>query len=414
MKILACFGTRPEAIKLIPLIYRLREAFEVVTVSSGQHDELLHQVLEFFRLRPDHELKCMEQRPNLEELSINIIRAMGEVMNRENPDLILVQGDTMTVYQSAFLAFLRKIPLCHLEAGLRTSLRHSPFPEEMLRALVGRLADVHLAPTAGARDNLRRENVPADRILVCGNTVVDALHLAEGMVDPQHVQAELAPYGVEPAALARPGGSVLITVHRRENIGIPMVNICRAVRTLARRRPDLLFVWVQHKNPDVRAVISREMADCPANVALVEPLSYESVVYFMKNGLLMMTDSGGIQEEAPSFGKPVLVLRESTERPEIVERGIGIVMGRGVPEKRIVESFLALSEDPERYAAIAGRGNPFGDGRASERILRFFDQPAFRAFVHDYPASAHRCLPREGIDEFLDADTLMLERERSL
>ncbi len=393
-------GTRPEAIKLVPLIFKLRETHDVRIVSSGQHDLLLNQVLQFFKVDAHYHLNCMGNVPNLEKLSMNIIDTMGGVMEKEKPDMVIVQGDTMTVYQTAFVAFLRKIPVVHLEAGLRTYQKFSPYPEEMLRLLVGRLADIHLCPTVQARANLLAEAVPRDRILVAGNTVVDALHMAEKMVQEENVFKELAPFHYPVDRLQQGAQTVLLTVHRRENIGQPMINICRAVKYLAKTFPHIIFTWVLHKNPEVRRLILEETKDRTNNFVMIEPVSYESSVYFMKKSFLMMTDSGGIQEESPTFGKPVIVLRESTERPEIVDSGIGFVVGPGIPEQRIIDLFMNLHNDKALYKSIAAKGNPFGDGKASDRIAAWFDNTSLKTFIRDYPQSASQILDSSGIEEF--------------
>lgn len=400
MKIMIGLGTRPEAIKLIPLIFKLRERFDVRVVSSGQHDELLRQVLNFFKINADYSLNCMGNVPDLEKLSVNIITVMGEVMDKENPDLVIVQGDTMTVFQTAFVAFLRQKPLFHLEAGLRTFCRFSPFPEEMLRTLVGNLADFHLSPTGQAKNNLLAEGVRQDRILVTGNTVIDALHIAEKMLNESNVFQELSAYGFPLDLLKKGTQTVLLTVHRRENIGSHMINICRAVKHLARTCQDILFVWVLHKNPYVRRLILSEMEGKSENIAMIEPVSYETLVYFMKRSYLMMTDSGGIQEEAPTFGKPVIVLRESTERPEIIEQGIGFSAGKGVTRQKIIDIFLELYNDKKLYNSIAKKENPFGDGSASQRILQLFSLDSVRDFIKDYPRSSDQILDTRSIEGF--------------
>ncbi len=400
LKIMISLGTRPEAIKLVPLIFKLRGYFDLLVVSSGQHDELLDQVLRFFDIKTDYDLNCMGNVPNLEKLSMNIIDTMGGVIEKEDPDLIIVQGDTMTVYQTAFVAFLRKKPIIHLEAGLRTYQKFSPFPEEMLRTLVGKLADFHLCPTAKSRDNLLAEGVRKDRITVPGNTVIDALLLAEQKVDETNVFRELSEFNYPLDKLKQGAQTVLLTVHRRENIGQPMRNICRAVKHLAKTFPDIIFTWVLHKNPEVRQLILSETEGRTDNFAMIEPVSYESLVYFMKKSFLMMTDSGGIQEESPTFGKPVIVLRESTERPEIIDAGIGFEAGEGVSQERITELFMTLYEDKELYRSISQKGNPFGDGKAADRIFQLFSQEEVQAFFKDYPDSSSRSLDLSGLDEF--------------
>ncbi|MCP5050507.1 MAG: UDP-N-acetylglucosamine 2-epimerase (non-hydrolyzing) [bacterium] len=400
LKIMISLGTRPEAIKLVPLIFKLKDDFEVKVVSSGQHNELLDQVLEFFDVKTDYDLNCMGDVPNLEKLSINIIDTMGGVIEKEKPDMIIVQGDTMTVYQTAFVAFLRQVPIIHLEAGLRTFKKYSPFPEEMLRLLVGRLADFHLCPTEKSKDNLLAEGIREDRILVAGNTVIDALHLAVDKIDETNVFKELEPFNYPIDKLKQGAQTVLLTVHRRENIGQPMKNITRAVKHLAKKFPDIIFTWVLHKNPEVRKMILDEAEGRTENFAMIEPVSYESLVYFMRKSFLMMTDSGGIQEESPTFGKPVIVLRESTERPEVIDSGIGFEVGEGVREERIIELFMKLYNDRELYRSISKKENPFGDGKASDRILQLLLQEDVQAMFKNFPDSADHPLDLSRIQEF--------------
>lgn len=403
MKISVVFGTRPEAIKLVPLIFKLRDKFDVKIISSGQHDTMLDQVLDLFQIKADYSLHCMHEVPKLEKLAANITYAVGDVLNKENPDLVIVQGDTMTVFQTAFTAFLCKKPVFHLEAGLRTSHKYSPFPEEMFRTLVGKLADFHFAPTIFAKENLINEGVKQDRILVIGNTVVDALLLAEKLINKDRVLSELNALNFPVHKMAVKSKNVLITLHRRENIGRHFQNATAAIADLAERYPEINFIWFQHKNPEVRSDILSGLGDIPDNIILSEPVSYETLVYFMKNCFLVMTDSGGIQEESPTFGKPVIVLRESTERPELVSNGNGFVVGEGIARDKIIEIFIKFYTDQTFYRNVSQKPNPFGDGKASERIVELISSEQMADFIKRYPDSAELKIEPAGIDEFRNA-----------
>lgn len=395
-----CMGTRPEAVKLAPLIDKLSLDFEVVVVSTGQHDELLYQVLDFFKITPNYDLRCMPESPNLEKLQTNIIEGMDEVFSSEKPDLLLVQGDTMTVYQTAFMATLRKIPLFHLEAGLRSGCKHSPFPEELLRTMVGKMADFHFAPTQRARNNLLLEGIPEDRIFVTGNSVVDALLMADKNINADRVYEELSNLDFPLDKLSDRRKNILITAHRSENIGSPMKNICRAVVALSRNYFECNFIWLLHKNPRVRDIVLSETDDKPDNFILTEAVGYETLVYLMKKSHIIMTDSGGIQEEAPTFGVPVIVLRDSTERPELVENGNGLVIGKDVPEDKIIAYMTRLLNDHDYYNSFARAGNPFGDGKTSERIATLLRSPEIKKFLNDYPESAEMIISAKQIGAF--------------
>jgi len=385
VKIFIVFGTRPEAIKLAPVVYSLRERFAVRVISTGQHLDMTHQVTDFFRLSPDYSFGCMAERPDLEKLHECIQKEMRIAIDNEDPDLIIVQGDTLTTYAAAFVGFMLKKPVFHVEAGLRSFDKYSPFPEEVLRVLVSRIADFHFAPTLKAYDNLLSEGIRKDRIMITGNTVVDALLLAQRLIDEGEILKELSGYASNIERSLRDKRLVLITAHRRENIGAPLREICRAIRFLSEGYKDTLFLWPLHKNPEVRGIISEEFTSRPDNIMFTEPLSYQTMLYLMKRSYLLITDSGGIQEEAPAFGKPVIILRDTTERPEVVDAGIGFLVGHD--KERISEVFSRLCEDRGIYSAISRISNPFGDGKASERILRFLMLDNVRAFIKEYPSS---------------------------
>ena len=361
------FGTRPEAIKLAPVVLALRadRRFRCDVCVSAQHREMLDQVLEVFGIVPETDLDLMTPNQTLEGLTARAVESVGRYLAEREPDLVLVQGDTTTTFCAALAAFYHHVEVGHVEAGLRTGNLQSPWPEEANRILTTRLTALHFAPTATNRDNLLREGVDPARIVVTGNTVVDALFLALDKVraDPPAVPG-LAP------ELAAPGGPplVLITGHRRENFGAGFESICNAIARLARRFPDTAFVYPVHLNPNVRRPVDQILrgADTP-NVHLIEPLAYLPFVAMMHRSTLILSDSGGVQEEAPSLGKPVLVMRDTTERPEAVIAGTVKLVG--TDEETIVAEASRLLEDRAAYEAMARAHNPYGDGKATGRIL---------------------------------------------
>ena len=357
MKVVAILGTRPEVIKLAPVIGELRRTpgTDTVVVSSGQHRELLEQMLAQFELAPDVELGVMHPRQQLHHLTAELVRGLGETLASIRPDWVLVQGDTSTTLCGALAAFYEAVPVAHVEAGLRSGNDLAPFPEEANRKLVSCLASLHLCPTPGSAANLLTEAVPNDRVVVTGNTVIDALLWAVE-------RARLVP---PPVTRTRPR-RILLTVHRRESHGEPLRDVCKAVRELA-LRPDTEIVFPVHCNPVVRDIALPWLRGIEG-VHLCEPLDYLSLVNVLDSCDLVLTDSGGLQEEAPALGKPVLVLRETTERPEAVEAGVARLVGTDAAA--IVGSAEALLDDPDAYAAMARRENPFGDGQASGRIVR--------------------------------------------
>jgi UDP-N-acetylglucosamine 2-epimerase (non-hydrolysing) len=355
MKVVTVLGTRPEVIKLAPVIGALRRRpdAETVVVSTGQHRELLDQMLDQFELTPDVELAVMQPQQRLADLTAELVRGLGTTIAALRPDWVLVQGDTSTTLCGALAAFYEAVPVAHVEAGLRSGQSHSPFPEEANRRLVARLASLHLCPTAGSAANLIGEAVPEERVLVTGNTVIDALLWA----------VERA-RRLEPAVPRTRPRRILLTLHRRESHGGAMRRVCRAVRTLARRL-DVEIVFPMHHSPAVREVVVPELGGLEG-VHLSEPLDYLSLVRVLDSCDLVLTDSGGLQEEAPTLGKPVLVVRDTTERPEAVESGVARLVGTDAAV--IVSSVERLLDDPAAYAAMAHPANPFGDGRAGRRI----------------------------------------------
>lgn len=409
MKIFIVVGTRPEVIKLAPVVYSLRDQFDVRLISTGQHLELTQQVINFFRLRPHYSFGCMTEKPDLEILHGCIQKEMRIAIDKEDPDLIIVQGDTLTTYAAAFVGFMLKKPVFHIEAGLRSFVKYSPFPEETLRALVSRLVDFHFAPTSIAYRNLLSEGIRKDRILITGNTVVDALLLAQRLMDEKRVIKEISSYVPEIEDLLRIKKLVLITTHRRENIGSPLKRICNAVRVLAQRYRDVIFLWPLHKNPEVRGIILDEFIKKTDNIVFTEALSYPSMIYLMEKSYILMTDSGGIQEEAPAFGKPVMILRDTTERPEVVDAGIGFLVGNDV--EKIVAVFSQLYDNKKLYRGISKKKNPFGDGKASERIKDFLVLEDVRRFLKEYPSS---CMDVLNVPKELGYLSLVESKGRSI
>lgn len=370
-RILVVFGTRPEAIKVAPVVRALREMRELGTVLcvTAQHRELLDQVCGVFGLSPDIDLDLMEHGQSLAAFASRALVALDGVYESVAPDLVLAQGDTTTVLAAAQCAYYRRVAFGHIEAGLRTYNKWSPFPEEYNRTAVGVLADLHFAPTERARANLLGAGVPAGRIHVTGNPVVDAVQYAAGQ--PCDDEA----LGVPPEALAGEP-LLLVTTHRRENLGRPMRNICAALRTLLARWPRAHCVLPVHPNPAVREVVEAELGGV-ARMHLVRPPAYLAFVHLMQRARLVLTDSGGVQEEAPALGRPVLVLRDTTERPEGIEAGTARLVG--TDEEDIVREAARLLEDERAYAAMARAKNPYGDGTAGTRIAELC-----RRFLADF------------------------------
>ena len=367
-------GTRPEAIKMVPLVHALRASpeLEPVLVSTGQHREMLRQVLDLFGLVPDHDLDVMAADQTLGRLAGRLAERIDALLAELRPDYCLVQGDTTSTLFGALASFYRGIPVGHVEAGLRSHDLAAPFPEEGNRKMVTCVADLHFAPTGTNRANLLREGVAAERVLVTGNTVIDALHLELGRQEREGAGTRIR-RGLEallgPEWWSRP--YVLITGHRRESFGRGFDEICAALAELARRHPEHRFVYPVHLNPNVQRPVHAELGGL-ANVVLVPPQGYSEFVALMRDCRLLLTDSGGVQEEAPALGKPVLVMRDTTERPEGVEAGSARLVGaRRAP---IVEGVTRLIEDREAYERMARAVNPYGDGRAAERIARGLEE----------------------------------------
>jgi len=362
-KILTVFGTRPEAIKLFPLVHRLArdDRFIGRVCISAQHREMLDQVLDIAGIVPDHDLDLMTPGQTLDALTARALVEIGKVLDLEQPDWVVVQGDTTTVMAGAIAAYYRKIRVCHVEAGLRSGDIHHPWPEEVNRRVVGSFAALHCAPTTTARDALLRENVDPATVHVTGNTVIDALQWVTARVGDSPALAD----GLRALEERFAGRRIIgVTSHRRENFGEGMQAIAKAVKSIASRQ-DVAVIFPVHLNPQVRAVMKAELAGLN-NVALLEPLDYPQFARLLDISHLMLTDSGGVQEEAPALGKPVLVMRETTERPEGIAAGTARLVGTDAD--RIVRETNRLLDDPAAYAAMAQAHNPFGDGRAAERI----------------------------------------------
>ncbi len=360
--VLVILGTRPEAIKLAPVIRRLKDSIgpqgPVRVCSTGQHQEMLEPVLELFRIKPDIQLDVMRPDQKLPDLASRLLDRLRRVFEESRPRLVLVQGDTTTAFIGALCAFYDQVPVGHVEAGLRTRDLERPFPEELNRQIVSRIARYHFAPTESARRNLLEEGIPADQIWVTGNTVIDALLETAAM--PCQFAQPLS------GILAAGRRLILVTAHRRESFGGPFRQICRALLEIARRHPECDLIYPVHLNPNVRKD-ARQFLERVPNIHLIPPLDYLPFVHLMNRSHLILTDSGGIQEEAPSLGKPVLVLRERTERPEAVEAGTVRIVG--FEEARIVGETERLLQDAAHYESMSRAINPYGDGHASERIV---------------------------------------------
>lgn len=376
-KIMLVFGTRPEAIKMAPLVKHLQSRdteFETIVTVTGQHREMLDQVLEIFDITPHHDLNIMKPGQDLYDVTARVLTGMREVLDAEKPDVVLVHGDTTTSTAAALAAFYRQIPVGHVEAGLRTYNIYSPWPEEINRQLTSRIATYNFAPTPLSESNLLSERVAPESITVTGNTVIDALYMVVDKIkaDPQlraTLHEQIVADGYDTDRLASGRRLVLITGHRRENFGEGFINICTAIRQLAEANPEVDFVYPMHLNPNVRRPIAEVFgSDLKAypNIFFIEPLEYLKFVYLMEKASVILTDSGGIQEEAPGLGKPVLVMRDTTERPEALEAGTVKLVGTS--REAIVENLQALLDDNALYTSMAQAVNPYGDGKACGRI----------------------------------------------
>ena len=374
-KILLVFGTRPEAIKMAPLVKKLQtmpEQFRTVVCVTGQHRQMLDQVLQLFDITPDYDLNIMQPNQDLYDITSRILLGMRDVLKEVQPDIVLVHGDTTTSTASALAAFYQQIPVGHVEAGLRTGNIYSPWPEEMNRLITGRITTHHFSPTPLAKENLLREHVDEKQIIVTGNTVIDALQmvvkrLAEDKALANEVAAKINQMGYDVQRLDSNRRMVLITGHRRENFGEGFLNICHAIKHLAEQYKDVDFVYPMHLNPNVRKPVLEILGEKTENVFLIEPLDYLPFVYMMQHSTLILTDSGGVQEEAPGLGKPVLVMRDTTERPEALEAGTVKLVGTDYD--KILSEVSMLLDNQEYYDTMSKAVNPYGDGLACGRIV---------------------------------------------
>lgn len=365
LRVLSIFGTRPEAVKMAPVVQVLKKhpAIEPFVCVTAQHRQMLDQVLEAFNIKPDIDLNLMKPNQSLAQLSAAIFTHLDPVLNDLRPDWLLVQGDTTTVTIAAILGYYHQIRVGHVEAGLRSFDKWAPFPEELNRRIAGVVADLHFAPTEGNRQNLLNDGVPDELIVITGNPVIDALQqIADRPVTPEVTQM-LSEYGVN----SKMHRLVMITAHRRENIGQPLLNICRGLRRLAEHYPDIIFIYPVHLNPNVQETVYQLLSDLP-NLHLIPPLDYLPMVQLMKHATLILTDSGGLQEEAPALGIPTLVMRETTERPEGIQAGTLKLVGSN--SDLIFTEASHLLDDHRAHAAMANAINPYGDGRAAGRIVQ--------------------------------------------
>ena len=363
LKLMTVFGTRPEAIKMCPLVLEMGkypDYIEPIVAVTAQHREMLDQVLELFNVKPDYDLNIMASGQTLYDITTKALDGLKEVIEEAKPDMVLVHGDTTTTFAGALAAFYAQVPVGHVEAGLRTGNKYSPYPEEMNRKLTGSIADMHFAPTSTSKANLLKENVNPETILVTGNTVIDALETTV-KADYEFADAEFN------KIFARGNRLILMTTHRRENLGEPMRNVYKALRKVLETHADVEAIFPVHKNPKVREIVQEELGGLD-RVHLIEPMDYEPFANLMGKVDIVLTDSGGIQEEAPALGKPVLVLRDTTERPEAVEAGTVKLIGTEYED--VLRETNLLLDDAEHYKKMAEATNPYGDGKACERIIR--------------------------------------------
>ena len=362
IKVMTVFGTRPEAIKMAPVVLELKKYPDLITpivAVTAQHRDMLDQVLNLFNIKPDYDLNIMAQGQTLFDITTKAMNGLNEVLSKEKPDIVLVHGDTTTTFAGALAAYYHETAVGHVEAGLRTYNKYSPFSEEMNRKLTGAIADLHFAPTDTARGNLKAEGTKEDKIFVTGNTVIDALHKTV-TDDFKFDDEKLANIDYENKRI------ILVTTHRRENLGEPMRHVYKALKDIVNEFDDVEIVFPVHKNPKVREVVNEELGNIKA-VHLIDPLDYEPFANLMHRAFLVLTDSGGIQEEAPSLGKPVLVLRDTTERPEAVKAGTVKLIG--TERQKVYEETKYLLTDHDEYQRMANTCNPYGDGKASKRII---------------------------------------------
>jgi len=370
-KVLVVFGTRPEAIKMAPLVKALESdnTLELKVCVTAQHREMLDQVLDIFDIKPDYDLNLMKAGQDLYDITANVLLGMKDVLNDFQPDIVLVHGDTTTTSATSLAAFYQKIKVGHVEAGLRTGDIYSPWPEEANRQITGVLTTYHFAPTSNSKDNLLRENKNSKDIIVTGNTVIDALFLALDKIEnSQDLKEKIIETINSQYKMNDSKKLILVTGHRRENFGQGFINICKALKTLALNNQDIDIVYPVHLNPNVQKPVKEILSDV-SNVHLIDPLQYEQFIYLMSQSYFIITDSGGVQEEAPSLGKPVLVMRDTTERPEALEAGTVRLVGTDM--QVIIDEAQKLLDDDIAYEKMSKAHNPYGDGKACQRIVDF-------------------------------------------
>jgi UDP-N-acetylglucosamine 2-epimerase (non-hydrolysing) len=368
-KALITFGTRPEAIKMAPVVHEFlkhKDKFKIKVCVTAQHREMLDQVLRFFEIQPDYDLNLMKPNQNLYDLTANIISNFKPILEEFNPDYVFVHGDTTTTMAASIAAFYSGAKLCHVEAGLRTNNKQAPFPEEINRQIASRLTDFHFAPTEQAKQNLLKENINGESIIITGNTVIDAL--LSGIDKIKTFESEdicLLKKIIDPTK-----DIILVTGHRRENFGQGFIDICLALKEISEKKQDVQVIYPVHLNPNVQKPVYDILGNT-ASIKLINPLPYEAFLYLMSQSKIIITDSGGVQEEAPSLGKPVLVMRETTERPEAVEAGTVLLVGTN--KNKIIKETLDLLNNKDRYEKMSALHNPYGDGKASQRIVNFIN-----------------------------------------
>jgi UDP-N-acetylglucosamine 2-epimerase (non-hydrolysing) len=370
LKLLTVFGTRPEAIKMAPVVNQLSASplVECKVAVTAQHRQMLDQVLELFDIKPDYDLDIMKDNQDLFDVTSRVMLGLRDVLKDFQPDIVLVHGDTTTCFAATLAAFYLQIPVAHVEAGLRTGDMKAPFPEEANRSLVGRLADYHFAPTETAKNNLLAEGIDSEKIWVTGNTVIDALLEVQNKLPSYNTKdwAPKLPESIVNEIVNRPSRFILITGHRRENFGEGFISFCNALKAIAEQFPDWVLVYPVHLNPNVQKPVYEMLGDC-SNIHLIEPQDYLPFVWMLDKCDLVITDSGGIQEEAPSLGKPVLVTRDVTERPEAVDAGTVVLVGTST--EKIFDTTVNILTNQDKYESMSSAHNPYGDGQASKRIL---------------------------------------------
>lgn len=381
-KVMLVFGTRPEAIKMAPLVKEFQKDNNIETqvCVTGQHRQMLDQVLELFKIKPNYDLNIMKAGQDLYDVTSQVIIRMRDILKTAKPDIVLVHGDTTTSTATALAAFYQQIPVAHVEAGLRTHNIYSPWPEEMNRQITGRIATYHFSPTELSKTNLIKENIDSKNIIITGNTVIDALFYVIKKIKADNTLSEnlyqnLVQCGYDTQRLNNGRQLILITGHRRENFGDGFIHMCKAIKSLVQKYPNVDFVYPMHLNPNVRKPIHEvfgENLSELSNMFFIEPLEYFSFIYLMEKATIILTDSGGIQEEAPSLGKPVLVMRDTTERPEAVEAGTVKLVGTNYDT--IINSVSDLLDNEKSYLQMSQSTNPYGDGKACERIVSFIQQ----------------------------------------